>query len=70
MRGIAYRNKTYVTFDGEKDIWVHHMMQTWEEHEQRDFNFYDAHDINSARDTSSENPLKRSYENAWQIQHK
>jgi len=52
---MAYRNKTYVAFDGdydEGDMWAYRIMQAWNASEHIDFNFYNAHDINSARDTS------------------
>ena len=55
---MSYRNKTYVAFDGDNDMWAYRLMQAWKEHEHIDFNFYDAHDLNSARDTSTEESMK------------
>jgi MTH538 TIR-like domain (DUF1863) len=55
---MSYRNKTYVAFDGDNDIRFYRMMQAWKENEHIDFDFYDAHDLNSARDTSSEESIK------------
>ena len=55
---MSYRNKTYVAFDGDTDIACYRLMKAWKEHEHIDFNFFDAHDINSARDTSSEESIK------------
>jgi hypothetical protein len=55
---MAYRNKTYVVFDGDTDMWAYRIMQAWKESEHIDFNFYNAHDINSARDTSTEESIK------------
>src|SRR5438034_53405 len=55
---MSYRNKTYVAFDGDNDMWAYRIMQAWHEHDHIDFNFYNAHDINSARDTSSEESIK------------
>ena len=55
---MSYRNKTYVAFDGDNDMWAYRIMQAWKENEHIDFNFYDAHDLNSARDTSSEESIK------------
>lgn len=56
---MAYKNKTYVVFDGEKDIHYYRLMQAWKEHEHIDFDFHDAHDLNTARDTSSPDTIKR-----------
>jgi len=55
---MSYRNKTYVAFDGDNDMAYYRVMQAWKENDKIDFNFYDAHDINSARDTSSEESIK------------
>src|SRR6266849_4005785 len=58
---MAYRNKTYVAFDGdddEGDRWAYRLMTAWCENEHIDFDFYNAHDINSARDTSDVESIK------------
>src|SRR5258708_39620234 len=58
---MAYRNKTYVAFDGyydEGDMWAYRIMQAWSANEHIDFNFYNAHDINSARDTRDVEAIK------------
>lgn len=55
---MAYRNKTYVAFDGDRDIRYYYLMQAWKDNENSNFNFYDAHDINTARDTSLESTIK------------
>src|SRR5437016_12064700 len=55
---MSYRNKTYVTFDGDTDIWAYRIMTAWNGNEHIDFNFYNAHDLNSARDTSTEESIK------------
>lgn len=58
---MVYRNKTYIAFDGDNDIHYYYLMKAWK-HNQRDFfsdfNFYDAHDINFARDSSREESIK------------
>ena len=56
---MAYRNKTYVAFDGDNDMSYYRMMTAWSANENVSFNFYNAHDLNSARDTSSEQQIKR-----------
>jgi len=55
---MAYRNKTYVAFDGDNDIHYYRIMKAWKEHDHIDFNFQDAHDLNSARDSSTEESIK------------
>jgi len=56
---MAYRNKTYVAFDGDNDMRYFQLMKAWKQKDNTSFNFYDAHDINSARDTSQEESIKR-----------
>ena len=59
---MAYKNRTYIAFDGDSDIRYYWLMKAWK-HNSRDFfanfNFYDAHDTNSARDSSQEQSIKR-----------
>jgi len=55
---MAYSNKTYVAFDGDKDIHYYYLMKAWKHSKHVSFNFYDAHDINTARDTSLEATIK------------
>jgi len=56
---MPYRNITYVAFDGDNDIWAYRLMKTWKQNDNIDFNFSDAHDLNTARDTSQEESIKR-----------
>lgn len=58
MSSVSYRNKTYVAFDGDSDMWAYRIMTAWVANEHIDFNFYNAHDLNSARDTSTEESIK------------
>jgi hypothetical protein len=55
---MPYRNKTFVSFDGDSDIRYYRLMQAWKQNDGFDFNFYDAHDVNSARDSSLEASIK------------
>lgn len=55
---MAYRNKTYVAFDGDNDITNYRIMQAWKSNDNIDFNFLDAHDLNTARDSSNEESIK------------
>lgn len=55
---MSYRNKTYVAFASE-DIRLYRLMEAWRENDNIDFNFYDAHDLFVARDTSTRETIKR-----------
>lgn len=55
---MAYRNKVFVSFDGDNDIHYYRLMTAWKQNDNTPFNFYDAHDINTARDSSTENTIK------------
>lgn len=56
---MSYKNKTYVIFDGDNDMWAYAYMKGWKENENIDFNFYDAHDIRPLTDRASEETVKR-----------
>lgn len=57
---MSYRNKTYVIFDGEKDMWAFAYMKGWKNNQHIDFNFYDAHDIKPLTNrASNEDYIKR-----------
>ena len=55
---MPYKNKTFVSFDGDTDIRYYRLMQAWKQNDGLDFNFYDAHDLNYARDSSLESSIK------------
>lgn len=55
---MAYRNKTYVCFDGDNDIHYYRLMQAWHQNDASSFSFYDAHGLNNARDSSQEESIK------------
>ena len=55
---MAYRNKTYIAFDGDTDMSYYRTLQMWKSNENIDFDFYDAHDLNIARDTSLTESIK------------
>lgn len=56
---MGYRNKTYVIFDGDNDIWAYRFMRGWKASEHLDFDFHDAHDLNTITDRASEETVKR-----------
>jgi len=51
---MSYRNKTYVIFDGDNDMWAYRFMRGWKTIEHLDFDFYDAHDIKPLTDRASD----------------
>lgn len=55
---MSYRNKTYVIFDGDNDMWAYGFMKGWKSNENMDFNFHDAHDIRPLSDRASEDTIK------------
>ena len=55
---MPYRNKTFVSFDGDSDMSYYRLMQAWKQHDGITFNFNDAHDLNSARNSSQEASIK------------
>ncbi len=57
---MAYRNKTYVAFDGDTDMRSYNLMKAWKQNDNTDFNFHNAHDLKQSRDSSSEDSIKRS----------
>ncbi len=57
---MPYRNKVFVSFDGDADIHYYRLMCAWKQSDKTDFNFFNAHDITQARDSSTEETIKRS----------
>lgn len=55
---MAYRNKLYVAFDGDHDMAYYRTLQMWKSNTNIDFDFYDAHDLNTARDGSLSESIK------------
>ncbi len=56
---MSYRNKTYVIFDGDNDMWAYAYMKGWKSNQNVDFNFHDAHDLNTITNLSGEENTKR-----------
>ncbi|MDJ0619737.1 MAG: TIR domain-containing protein [Calothrix sp. MO_192.B10] len=56
---MAYRNKTYVSFDADTDMRYYRLMQAWKNNQNIDFNFYNVHDINPNPNLTSEVIIKR-----------
>jgi hypothetical protein len=51
---MGYRNKTYIIFDGDNDMWAYGYMKGWKASEHIDFNFHDAHDLKPLTDRASD----------------
>lgn len=57
---MGYRNRTYVIFDGDNDMWAYRYVRGWKVQEHIDFDFHDAHDLGSEiTDRASEETVKR-----------
>jgi hypothetical protein len=56
---MGYRNKTYIAFDGDNDMHYYRLMTAWNAHDGFSLNFHNAHDLNTARDSSQEESIKR-----------
>jgi hypothetical protein len=56
---MGYRDRTYVIFDADSDMWAYGFMKGWHLNEHVDFNFYDAHELNKLTDSAGEDTVKR-----------
>lgn len=55
---MAYRNKTFVSF-ASGDIANYRLMTAWRANQNIDFDFHNAHDLNTALDTSHPETIRR-----------
>jgi hypothetical protein len=55
---MAYRNKTYVIFDGDMDMWAYAYMKGWIIKDHIDFNFHDAHELMPISTAQNETYIK------------
>lgn len=56
---MSYKNKTYVIFDGDNDMWAYAFMKGWNAQEHMEFDFNDAHDIKPLSDYAAEETVKQ-----------
>ena len=57
---MGYRNKTYVIFDGDEDMWAYAHMKGWKTLKHIDFDFNNAHDLKPlANNVDNEALVKR-----------
>lgn len=69
---VAYRNKTYVIFDGDNDKWAYAFIKGWKSNENVDFNFHDAHSItaltaNAQNEQYVKSALRERFASAKQV---
>ncbi len=68
---MSYRNKTYVIFDGDEDMYAYAFMLGWKAQDHMDFDFHNAHDLNAITDRANEETVKRKlrerFANAKQV---
>jgi len=57
---MAYRNKTYIAGDWDHDSNAIEKIYAWKESDKWSLDFYDAHSMKQARDTSLPCSIKRS----------
>jgi hypothetical protein len=57
---MGYRNKTYIIFDGDNDMWAYAYMKGWANNDNVTFDFHDAHDIKPLTDRASEATVKQT----------
>jgi len=56
---VAYKNKTYVIFDGDKDMWAYAYMLGWIRNDHIAFDFQNAHDLAPLTAQAGEDTVKR-----------
>ena len=44
---MSYKDPAYVIFDGDEDKWAYGFMQGWKKNDKIDFDFRDAHELDS-----------------------
>ena len=55
---MPYRNKTYICFDADSDMWAYAFMKGWKANDRIDFDFENVHDLNVLRPDSNEQTVK------------
>src|SRR5688572_26801395 len=65
---MSYRDKTYIIFDGDNDMWAYRYMRGWNASKNVDFNFQDAHDLKPLRqDAFVESTVKRRLKERFEV---
>jgi hypothetical protein len=55
---MAYRNKVYIAFDADSDIRYYRLMQAWKQNDCSNFDFNNAHELNTIQSWSTELSIK------------
>lgn len=56
---MVHRNKTYIVFYGDTDMGYYNMLKAWKTNNKIDLDFYDAHDLTNARNSSLTESIKK-----------
>ena len=69
---MSYKNKTYIIFDGDEDMWAYGFMKGWKKNDKIDFDFHDAHDISRVTSVARseayiKGKLKERFKSAKQV---
>lgn len=69
---MGHRDRTYVIFDGDHDIWAYGYMKGWKANDRIDFDFVDAHDLapltaRAENETYIKNRLRARLEKSTQV---
>ena len=56
---MGYRNKTYVIFDGSKDMWAYGYMLGWKSKDHIEFDFHNAHEIREIKTATDPTYIKQ-----------
>lgn len=69
---MGHKDKTYVIFDGDNDMWAYKFMKGWNVQKHMDFNFEDAHLVNILTDRANDEvyikgKLKERFRDACQV---
>ena len=49
---MAYRDRVYVSMDADSDLHYYYLMKAWKQNDNTNFDFRDAHDLNTILDKS------------------
>lgn len=56
---MAYKKQIYIAFDADSDIHYYYLMKAWKQNDNTDFDFKNAHELNTINDSDSEQTKKR-----------
>lgn len=56
---MAYKKQIYIAFDADSDIHYYYLMKAWKQNDNTNFDFKNAHELNTIYDSDSEQTKKR-----------